>query len=146
MGARHPDYRRIKKRRSYTIAEVTSLFDIHQNTLRNWRRQGLQPIDDRRPVLFHGASLRSFLQARRASAKQPCGQGRIYCLPCHAPKEPAGGMVDYQPITSASGRLVGLCPDCSRLMFRRVSLGQLHAVTAGLDVQSPQAQPSLGEG
>ncbi len=146
MGARHPDYRRAKVHRNYSLAELSSLFDVHINTLRNWQRQGLQPVDDKRPALFHGDAVRRFLQARRSGAKQPCGPGRIYCLPCHAPKVPAGGMVDYEPITDAGGKLVGLCPDCSRFMFRRVSLAQLDTIAAELDVQFPQAKSCLREG
>lgn len=146
MGRRHPDYRRVKLHRTYTLAEMTGLFGVHINTLRIWRRDGLNPIDDRRPALFHGAAIRRFLQSRRKTAKQPCGSGRIYCLPCRAPKRPAGGMVDYQPSSSAGGRLMGVCPDCDRMIFRRVSATDLQSVTVDLDLQITRAQRSLGEG
>ncbi len=146
MGARHPDYRRVKTHRSYTTAELASHCDVHVNTVRSWRRDGLQPVDDKRPVLFTGAAVRAFLKARRTDAKQPTGPGRIYCLPCRAPKVPAGGMVDYRPETATGGRLEGLCPDCDRMIFRRVSHALLPAICAGLHLQFPHAQPSLEEG
>lgn len=146
MGTRHPDFRRAKTHRTYTFPELAALFDVHINTVRGWQRDGLAPVDDRRPTLFRGDAVREFLSRRRASAKQPCGPGRIYCLPCRGPKEPAGGMVDYEAQTPTSGWLVGLCPDCGRMMFRRVSKARLPDVTAGLDVQFPHAHPSLREG
>lgn len=139
MGRRHPDYRRIKLHRTYTIAELVGQFDVHANTIRNWRREGLEAIDDRRPALFHGSTVRAFLTGRRESAKKPTGPGRIHCLPCRAPKMPAGGMVDYRPETATGGKLEGLCPDCSRLIVRYVSRAQLSTITAGLDVQFPGA-------
>jgi hypothetical protein len=55
-------------------------------------------------------------------------------------------MVDYRSETATGGRLEGLCPDCDRLIFRRVSYSQLSTVVAGLDVQFSHAQPRLKEG
>lgn len=146
MGARHPDSRRAKVHRTYTLVELASLLDVHPNTVRNWRRDGLAPVDDRRPALFRGAEVRVFLAARRANGKRPCGPGQIFCLPCRSPKEPAGRMADYQPQTSTSGKLVGLCPDCGRLIYRRVSVGQLAVIAADLDLQLTQGDLGLDEG
>lgn len=139
MGSRHPNHRRVKIHRTYSVRELVALFGLHANTIRNWRREGLQPVDDGRPVLFKGAIVAVFLQKRRQSAKQACGPGRLFCLPCRAPKDPAGGMVDYTPSTARGGSISGLCPDCERMMFRRVALARLPDVTGGLDVQFPHA-------
>lgn len=146
MGRRHPDYRRVKLHHSYTLAELAAHFDIHINTVRSWQREGLKPVDDKRPALFHGSFVRAFLMSRRANAKRPTGPGRIYCLPCRKPKNPDGGTVDYRPETATAGRVEGLCPDCGRLIFRKVARAALASVAAGLDVQFPHAQPRLREG
>lgn len=146
MGASHPNPRRFKAHRTYGLRELVALCGVHPNTVRNWRREGLTPIDAGRPVLFHGAAIRTFFEARRASGKRPSGPGRIYCLPCRAPQEPAGGMADYAPDTSTSGTLTGLCPACGRMMYRRVSLARLHDVAAGLDLRITRAESSLKEG
>ena len=94
MGSRHPNPRLAKIHRSYSVEEMARLFKVHKNTVRNWLRQGLEPIDDQRPTVVRGEELRRFLTERRARAKQTCGPGRIYCLPCRAPKVPAGKMAE----------------------------------------------------
>ena len=114
MGKRHPNPRLVKLHRSYTVEQIARLFDIHKNTVRAWVKQGLQPIDGLRPALFHGPVLVAFLQRRRESAKQPCLPGHIYCLPCRAPKAPAGNMAEFVPVTDTTGNLRGICPDCDR--------------------------------
>jgi hypothetical protein len=138
MG-RHPNPRLVKMHRSYTVEEIARLFSKHKNTVRAWIKQGLQPIDGRRPTLIHGLELVRFLQNRRMSGKRPCPPGHMYCLKCRSPKQPAEGMVDYLPITSTSGNLRALCADCGTLMHRRVALAKLNIVGAGLDIAFPQA-------
>ena len=39
------------------------LLAVHKNTLRNWLKVGLLPVDDRRPILILGRQLSSFLHA-----------------------------------------------------------------------------------
>ena len=134
MGTRHPNPRLIKKHRTYDIGEIARLYRMHPNTVRAWPKQGLQPIDNLRPVVFHGAVLAAFLWARRAKAKRPCPPGHIYCLPCRAPKQPAGDVADYIPITATSGDLCGICPTCERLIYRRVNKERLAAIQGKLEV------------
>ena len=83
MGTRRANPRLAKIHRSYSVDEVSRLFGIHKNTVRNWLRRGLRTIDVYRPTLIKGADLRRFLIDSRAQEKQACGPGRIYCLPCH---------------------------------------------------------------
>lgn len=146
MGARRPDFRKVKTHRTYSLRELATLLDLHPHTLHAWRKGGLAPIDNQRPLLFHGGTVRAFLRQRRSDRKKSCGPGHIFCLPCREPKTPAGGMLDYQPDTPTCGRLIGLCPSCGRLMFRRTALARVGQVAAGLDVQFPHAQRSLEEG
>jgi len=51
----------------------------------------------------------------------------------------------HLPITDTSGNLRALCPDCGKLMHRRVSLAKLNIVGAGLDIAFPQAISRLSE-
>jgi hypothetical protein len=53
MG-RHPNPRLVKIHRSYTVEEVARNLRKHKNTVRAWIKQGLRPIDGRRPTLFTG--------------------------------------------------------------------------------------------
>lgn len=57
--------RRVKIHPSYTVDEAARLFGVHKNTVRAWRKSGLQTIDDRRPILVLGRHLAKFLHDRR---------------------------------------------------------------------------------
>ena len=132
---RTADPRRAKLHHPYTVEEAADTMGVHPNTVRAWIARGLPVLDERRPLLIRGADLRQFLTRQRRDRKRPTGPGRIFCLACRAPKVPAGGMVDFQPMANGSGNLAGLCPDCDRLIYRRVSERSLESVCAGLDVQ-----------
>jgi hypothetical protein len=144
MG-RHPNPRLAKIHRSYTVEEVARILRKHENTVRAWIKQGLRPIDGRRPTLVHGLELMRFLQERRMRGKRPCPPGHMYCLKCRTPKQPAADMVDYLPISDTSGNLRALCPDCGKFMHRRISPAKLNIVGAGLDIAFPQAVSRIGE-
>jgi hypothetical protein len=133
MGSRHPNPRLVKIHRNYSVEDVSRLFRIHKNTVRNWLNDGMERIDDYRPILILGLELARFVTERRNRAKQKCGPGRIYCLPCRAPKIPAGNMADCIPSSISAGSLCGICPDCNRLIYRRVNLQNLDAVKGNLE-------------
>ena len=145
MRRRHPNPRLAKIHRNYTVEEVASLFDVHKNSVRNWVKCGLPTSDDRRPMLILGRDLVAFLQARRVKNKRPCLPGEIYCMRCRAAQRPAGDMAEYQPITSTSGNLIGICPCCDSMMYRRVNLAKLVHVGANLDITMSQALPHIDE-
>ena len=145
MGCRHPNPRLAKIHRNYSVEEVSRLFTIHKNTVRNWLRQGLEPIDDRRPTVIRGWELRRFLTDRRTRTKQVCGPGRIYCLPCRAPKVPAGKMAECIQTSGTTGALQAICPDCDRMIYRRLNPQNLAAVCGDLEVTLTQARLRLGD-
>ena len=145
MGSRHPNPRLAKVHRSYSVDEMARLFNVHKNTIRSWLKQGLAAIDGQRPTVIRGEEVRRFLTDRRARAKQTCGPGRIFCLPCRAPKVPALKMAECVATSNATGTLRGICPDCDRMIYRRVNPGKLDAVRGDLDVTVTQAGPRIEE-
>ena len=145
MGYRHPNPRLAKIYRSYSVEEVSRLFRVHKNTVRNWLRQGLTAIDEQRPIVIRGVELRRFLTDRRTRAKQTCGPGRMYCLPCRAPKVPAGNMAECIQTGESTGTLQGICPDCDRMIYRRVNPQKLEAMRGDLDITVRQARPRIEE-
>jgi hypothetical protein len=145
MGYRHPNPRRIKIHRSYSVEDLARHLDVHKNTVRNWLNNGLKPIDDQRPILVRGPELRRFLVARRAQGKHPCGPGRIYCLPCRAPKVPAGNFAECILIGETSGTIQGICPDCNRMIYRRVNPQKLDSVRGKLDISVTCARTRIEE-
>lgn len=137
MSQRCPNPRLAKIHQNYTVEEISRLYSVHRNTVRQWIKQGLPLCDDGRPQLILGRDLKDFLTRKRSLSKRSCGPGEIYCVRCRLPRFPALAMADYQPLTASTGNLVALCPECGGLMFRRVNFGKLASVAVGLDVQIP---------
>jgi hypothetical protein len=138
MGKLHPNQRLVKIHRSYTLEEVANLLCKHKNTVRKWIKEGLTPIDDKRPMLILGHDLVEFLKARRVKNKISCRPGQLYCVRCRSPKYPAGDMVEYSSITEKFGNLIAICPDCDSIMNRRVSLSRIWEVCGNLDITFPK--------
>lgn len=125
--------------RNYTVEEVASLYDVFKGTVREWVKHGLPTINDKRPMLILGSDLAAFHQARRTKNKQKCKPGEIYCVGCRAPKAPAGDMAEYVSVTETLGNLIAICPDCGKIMNRRVNLAKLEQIRGQIDITMPQA-------
>jgi excisionase family DNA binding protein len=132
MTRRH-NFRRVKIHRSYTISEAALLLGVHKHTIIRWIAAGLPLVVKKRPFLIHGSDLHAYLAAQQPR-KQPCRAGEIYCLPCHAPKRPAGDRVDYFPNTATKGLLRGACPNCNRPIYRLANFATLASVCGDLSV------------
>ena len=128
-----------KIHRNYTVEEAAGLYGVFKGTVRAWIKAGLPVLNDKRPMLSLGRDLVAFHQARRTKNKQKCKSGEIYCVRCRAPKKPAGDMADYQIITDKIGNLEAICPDCDKIMNRRVSLSKLEQVCGEITITLPQA-------
>ncbi|GAC1622252.1 MAG: hypothetical protein NVS9B10_06000 [Nevskia sp.] len=140
MSKRRHNPRRAKIHRNYSVEEAACLYGVHRNTVRQWIKQGLPTSDALRPLLILGADLAAFLTAKRTKNKRPCKPGEIYCIRCRVPQAPALSMAEYQPLTATSGNLVGLCPTCEHLIYRRASLAKLAQVRGKLNVTLTEAQ------
>lgn len=143
MSAQRINPNRVKLHRSYNVGDLAKLLSVHKNTVRGWQREGMQPIEDKRPFLFQGTTARTFLANRKANRKCPCPPGTMYCFRCRAARPPALGMVDYIPINAASGNLKAICATCETVMHRRASFARLAAILPGCDVQIAEALPRL---
>ena len=143
MPARRANPNRVKQHRSYSVDELARCCDVHKNTVRNWQRDGLNPIDDARPILFHGAAVRDFLTRRNSSRKCPCPPGAMYCFRCRCPRRPALGMVDFIPVRSGSGNLRALCENCEGIMHRRVREAEIAKIMPDCTVQFAEGRASL---
>ena len=128
MAARRVNPRAVKLNRSHSIPELAACLGVHKNTVRNWQREGLKPIDSGRPALFQGAIVRAFLSSRNASRKRPCPPGTLYCFRCRVPRPPALGMVDYLPINARSGNVRAICATSETVMHRRGAKASLSAI------------------
>jgi transposase-like protein len=134
--------RRTKQRQTYTVEEVARLYAVHRNTVRSWIKVGgLTPLDGKRPILVMGATLRGFLEVRRAKAKRPCPPGHLYCFGCCAPRAPALGMADFVPQPKGAGKLTAVCATCGTLMHRRARQEALALILPDVPVRIVGAAP-----
>jgi excisionase family DNA binding protein len=145
MGARHPNPRRVKIHRPYTVEQLAAVLKVHKNTIRRWAKEGLRPIDDGRPSMFRGADVVAFLSARRQAAKRQCGVGEIYCLPCRMPKSPAGLVADLYVKCLTVGWIAAICPTCHRMLYRRVNPTRIDLIRGNLEISIRQGQARLAD-
>jgi len=143
MPARRINPNCIKLNRSYSISELAARLVVHKNTVRQWQRTGLQPVDTSRPLLFQGAVVRAFLAKRNTARKRPCPPGTLYCFKCREPRPPALGMLEYVPANPTTGNLRAICGTCDTIMHRRTRLSGLATIMPNFAVQMVQAPQRL---
>lgn len=141
MAKRRVNPNVVKLHRTYDPAQLAACCGVHKNTVLNWRKAGLEAIDNSKPILFHGSVVREFLQRTNAGRKRPCEPGMLYCFRCREPRAPALGLVEYLPLTGKSGNLKASCETCGGVVHRRVRRADLAATMPNLTVQF--ADPSL---
>jgi len=142
MRRRYPNPRLAKALFTYSVAEMAVLYGCHRNTVRNWFRLGLEPVDDKRPALVKGDVLNAFHASRRAAGKRPCGLGELYCAPCRKPQRPAGDLIEIDEINAKVWKVSGICPDCNRLLTQRAGVVRLahFRALAELSLTKPQVR------
>lgn len=145
MANRRVSARRVKRRWTYNVAEAAAVTNVTAATVRQWLKIGLEPVPGIRPTIIRGADLIAFLKKREIERKRPCGPGRIYCLRCKEPREPAFGGVEYWPDTTSKGTLKGLCSTCGGLLCRRTTLAGARQAAANLAISFKCVDWGLGQ-
>ncbi len=140
-----PNYRLVKIHFNYSVEDVSALFGVHKNTVREWLRRGLPTIDRKRPLLILGSDLASFLKRRRESAKRPCKPDQLYCVKCRRPRTPAGGLVEFRLLREPIGNLIAICPMCDSMMYRRANRQKMAAIFAGMEETLPVAELHISQ-
>ena len=147
MATRRQNPKLAKSLLCYSLTEAADLYGVHRNTVRMWQASGLQPIDQSRPIMFHGAELNRFHRRRRQADRQKCGDCEVFCLSCRKPRRPALGMADYTPMSEKVGSLSAICPVCERVMTQRVNAARLARFAAEMAVTiRPAHQPLMSRG
>lgn len=113
--ARRVSARRIKANSQYTYDSAAHVLGVSAQTVRLWRRSGLQVLDSQKPHLIIGFALKEFLNKRSTKPELRLARDQFLCMACNAPKRALGGIADYQPYTSTRGRLEVLCETCQGL-------------------------------
>jgi excisionase family DNA binding protein len=119
--ARRLSGRSISIHRSYPAKDIAEALGVHKGTVLRWIRRGeLKPIDDRRPILIQGKTLRAYLELRRPK-KQKCGIDEWYCLKCRQPRHAAFGEGEIVSSNRRTCNVRALCGECATVMHKRFS-------------------------
>lgn len=135
----------VKIHRSYLVGEVAELLSVHKNTVHSWVKDGLPPNDSKRPLLILGSDLKQYLQLKRKRNKRKCLPHEMYCVRCRSPQIPYGNMVDYKPINSGMGCLIGLCQSCDGFINKFCNLANLEKIKGKLDITFTKALEHINE-
>lgn len=103
---------KVKIHRQYTYEQAADLLDLSVQTVRLWRRAGLEVLLSQKPHLILGFALKDFLNKRANRPERRLARDQFLCMACNAPKRAADGIADYQPYTGTRGRLEVLCETC----------------------------------
>lgn len=108
----------IKLNYSYSLSEISKLFDVHIRTVRNWVKEGLEIVAGIYPYLVNGRDLKAFLCKRQTQRKIKLEENEMYCLKCRKAVTPLNGLVSiiYSGKTIGKGikdfMIKGICPIC----------------------------------
>lgn len=120
-NTRKYNLRCIKENYTYSVEQITDLFDININTVRRWiREEGLKRLPKMRPHHVHSSDLRQFLEGKQKTRKAPCADHEIYCCKCRAPRTPklGTGKVTTQP--NGTVLFHAHCSACNTRMNRAI--------------------------
>lgn len=146
MKNKHSNPNLIKMHRSYTVEEAALACKVHKNTVRRWIKDGLRRCDNQRPTLILGRDLREFLKRKRAKHKTKLKPGEIYCVRCREARNPAENYAELEASNTKIGNLLGICPTCDSVIYRRVSLMRISDALGKLQVSIPEALEPLIKG
>ncbi len=133
----------VKIHRNYSVGDISNLLKVHKNTVRSWLKRGLEVIDDSKPSLVLGISLKQFLKEKRVANKRICKDNEIYCMRCRLPRNPAENKANFKLFNQNTGCLQALCPVCQSVMNKFISRKKIKSIMNELDVSFPQDQKRL---
>ena len=144
MAKHRPKWHWIKVHRSYTVDETARALGIAKGTVRRWLKDGELPyLNDQKPALILGLSLKAFGQSR-AKSKVKCKPDELFCFKCREPQSAAGNMADFVQRSPKSGNLKAIC-ECGTIMNKNVSMATFQTLRAILEITIYQAREHLVE-
>lgn len=123
MSRRH-DLRRLKKHQAYTAPELAAVLRVNIATVRRWSMEGLRPIERRRPFLFLGEQVATWLAAR-VKPHRSLAPGELLCVRCNAPRLPRNYTLTLIPRSATTMDFHGHCEVCGLASFRRVRIAEI---------------------
>ena len=136
------DLRKIRQSHCYTVLEVSNMLGVTTGTIRGWLRLDLPRLDDVKPLLITGDTLKNWLVTRRQSRKQKCQPDELYCCRCRAPRRAMPGSVVINLRNAKTIAIGALCAFCGAKMNKGGSLASLPEIKATFELKTP-VQKSL---
>lgn len=118
--------RLIRRDLSYTVEEIVACLGVHENTVRDWIKQGLAVLDDKRPLLVHGAALIAFLRERQNARKVRLAANEFYCVKCRCARNACDGKACVSPRDNLTVNVSATCAVCATTVHKVSSLKKLH--------------------
>ncbi len=137
MGRRIYPLNKIKYWYCYDVDDVCRLYSrykLHSKTVLEWKKQGLQAIDNKTPTLFYGACLAKFLGKLNESNKCKTAFDEMFCMGCKEGKKPLKKQVQLIPENRSFLKVKTICQTCKNLMFKNYKLNDLQKIKQTFDV------------
>ncbi len=114
--------KRVRRHYTYSVNEVSELFDIAEMTVFRWiADEGLPRIPGSKKYFVHGSQLIDFLVRKNCKNKKPCHDNEIYCCKCKKPQRPHLPLLKIQKIPNGTIRVSAKCEVCSTPMNKVIS-------------------------
>ena len=107
---RNHNLRRLRAKKSYSAQELASALQIHVQTVRHWRKDGLCPIDSSVSRVFYlGSTVQAYLRQQRQKRRVKLREGEFYCFCCKR------GTTSLQTKTVSQNKFIGKGDESIRL-------------------------------
>ncbi len=93
----------------YSAEDLATHFGVHIQTVREWVRKGLSPIDNNKPALFMGAAVIQFINALNDQRKIATAFNEFYCVSCHHAHTPGQNTIELKQDSGGFIRATGVC-------------------------------------
>ncbi len=121
---RRSDKRKVRITTTYSIPELSILYEKDEATVRTWMQQGLKPIDTLFPPLFFGWVVKDWHETWWDNRRKICAPDEFYCFRCQTVTKAASGSDSYQVLQQNNFRGEALCSVCGTRVFRNLSAEQ----------------------
>lgn len=129
----------IKKNRAYTFAEVAEVYDKHIRTVQQWRKDGLQVIDETtKPYLVLGNEVRRYLTERNSKSKLTLKESEFYCTKCRTAVSSLPNDIRLNITGKRIGKssiqviIKGVCQNCNTSLSRFSTTEKISKMKIGL--------------
>ena len=112
------------------MAGLAALLNVHRNTVRDWIKRGLPTCDDQRPVLIRVLISSHFSKRDVQKNRDLAHRGRftVWMSDSTESGRRSGRVPAYD---CDAGNLVGICPTCDAVIYRRVNRSKLELFAEG---------------